>query len=503
MSFVDTVQVSIEVRHTADDLANVLINCFFVFVFLLHLPLKMTASESHWLSTPPTKVILTDTDLQQFLSSPAHDSLLSFILSLNQSVQTPNGSAGVQSTCCRPLRECISLVLDMLDEMEWSIKEHPAQDHANSRFGNRVFREWLDSTAAITSKHLTQILTLNSNDDGQMIFSEELQSYLMNAFGDRNRIDYGTGHELHFVLFLMCLQRLSIVNEADHQALVLQVFTKYMHLMRTLQTEYWLEPAGSHGVWGLDDYHFLPFLFGSAQLCQHKYIKPKAIHDKDVVMEFADEYMYLSCINFVNKVKTESLAWHSPMLNDISGVKLWSKINSGLVKMYKNEVLGKLPIMQHLLFGRLFGSRGLNTLNDEQRSTFMSIVGASEDDQLWTPFEPTADQNNSCSHSHHHHHGHSAGPVASPIVQLQGSAGESQQEEVVVKYVSGPNGTQIPIMARRTVLTADLSPAETPVDVPQELYALGQQFPDCCGHRIPSAIAANALNSRPGMLPFD
>lgn len=77
--------------------------------------------------------------------------------------------------------------------------------------------------------------------------------------------------------------------------------------MRLLQFEYWLEPAGSHGVWGLDDYHFLPFMFGAAQLTDHRYIRPKSIHDLEIVHEFAKDYMYLSCIAFVNHVNNYSV----------------------------------------------------------------------------------------------------------------------------------------------------------------------------------------------------
>ena len=56
-------------------------------------------------------------------------------------------------------------------------------------------------------------------------------------------------------------------------------------------------------------------------------------------------------IQMKKKVKQGPFAEHSNQLWSISGVPTWSKVNSGLLKMYIAEVLDKFPVVQHVLFG--------------------------------------------------------------------------------------------------------------------------------------------------------
>lgn len=89
--------------------------------------------------------------------------------------------------------------------------------------------------------------------------------------------------------------------------------------------------------------------------------------------QYAGEYMYFRCIQyilevisnssqqkianllfFITKVKRGPFFEHSPMLNDIATLMSWSKVNTGMTKMYIAEVLKKVPVVQHFKFGTLF-----------------------------------------------------------------------------------------------------------------------------------------------------
>lgn len=293
----------------------------------------------------PSRRILSENDHKTFLESDTHNLIVSFVFSLSDSVRqrtvtdVKNSESAQDST--------ILALLAVLDDADNLLKQCPPLD-TGSRFGNPVFRTFLSE---IEKKQVEWHEKIGLKGAGAI---EELSTYLKNAFGNSTRIDYGSGHELNFVLWLLCLRQLGLVAESAFPALTLVVFPRYLSVMRDVQSTYYLEPAGSHGVWGLDDYQFLPFLFGASQLVDHKHIRPLSIHNQMIVEECAKDYLYLDQIQWVNATKTvQGLRWHSPMLDDISAAKNWGKVEAGMRRMFLAEVLAKLPVAQHFLFGSL------------------------------------------------------------------------------------------------------------------------------------------------------
>jgi serine/threonine-protein phosphatase 2A activator len=278
-----------------------------------------------------------------FLNSETCTLVTAFIFTLSDSVRdVPVSQIKKQET--PPI---ISQILDVLQDAGEILDNHPPED-TGSRFGNPIFRTFLDVLGdALPKWH--KHLGLNGESE-----IEEVATYLHNSFGNKRRIDYGSGHELNFFLWLLCLNRLSLLPPSTFPSLVLVVLPAYLTLMRRIQAAYYLEPAGSHGVWGLDDYQFLPFLFGASQLLHHAYITPKSIHNQLTLEEEGGEYLYLDQVAYLNSVKNvDGLRWHSPMLDDISSARNWGKIEAGMRKMFRKEILEKLPVMQHFLFGSL------------------------------------------------------------------------------------------------------------------------------------------------------
>ncbi|MCJ1251416.1 Serine/threonine-protein phosphatase 2A activator 2 [Trapelia coarctata] len=292
----------------------------------------------------PSRRILSPHDHDLFLKSPTYSLILSFVFSLSESCAGKKISS-VQAAAQPPIIQSLLAILSSVLSLVYS---NPPADQGASRFGNPAFRSFIDGLSSHLSEYHSS-LNLPTPDA-----ITETSTYLLHSFGSRERIDYGSGHELNFILWLLCLNRLSLLPPSTFPALALSVLPQYIHLLRKIQSTYYLEPAGSHGVWGLDDYHFLPFLFGASQLLHHPYIRPLSIHNELVLEEEGDEYMYLDMVRYTVSTKSvKGLKWTQPMLDDISGAKNWEKVERGMRRMFVKEVLGKLPIMQHFLFGGL------------------------------------------------------------------------------------------------------------------------------------------------------
>ncbi|KAF8588269.1 Phosphotyrosyl phosphatase activator [Ramaria rubella] len=297
--------------------------------------------------SPPTLKIHVDADVEKWQRTSGYQQFILFLRRLNDSVvgyELPLQDNGSDS-------EAVTKILAMFDELDAWIDDIPPQP-TPQRFGNLAFRGY--------GKRLEE----RSNDLLQTLLPPSLctaipliRPYFLISFGSFQRLDYGTGHETSFALFLFCLVLLRFFEPEpqEERRLVLCVFVRYLHLVWKIQDVYRLEPAGSHGVWGLDDYGFLGYIFGSGQLRDREDISPAVILQPPLP---TTNLYYLSIMR-IHQLKHGPFYEHSPQLHSIAqGVLRWSKVNSGMFKMYEAEVLRKRVVVQHIPLGGLLSWEG-------------------------------------------------------------------------------------------------------------------------------------------------
>ena len=438
-------------------------------------------------NTGPKRYIYTQADMEHFRHSSARKELLSFVTAMGRGL-TNNGDASTESNPhsydpARPLEHLTPALASLHGSLTciaetWMSSSHPEgippDMKAKARFGNPAFRTWharlvkrsygivkscldchlrykadsednqLDVLTECSKKGYqaasTDEFTIGDSSTNEEETINELRAYLHDAFGHPIRIDYGTGHESSFVVFLLALCKIGcfvwksdVNNESNHSAgksskstpspftisrASISLFHAYLNVTRGLQRDYMLEPAGSHGVWGLDDYHCISFYVGACQLVareqwqQQKLTKqrqngqkassskgekqesegdvapmnpylpektlpdpnaaklpmsscndnmepwePSIIHNRQVLEAHRQTYLYFGCIHFIQQIKPNVPFFESsPMLNDISSLGNWTKVSSGLLRLYEGEVLDKLPVVQHFVFGNIFSA---------------------------------------------------------------------------------------------------------------------------------------------------
>ncbi|ETW34094.1 hypothetical protein PFTANZ_05259 [Plasmodium falciparum Tanzania (2000708)] len=257
--------------------------------------------------------IINDESIIRFTKSSIYNDIIEFITNLNKSV------VGVEMKPLEDFKLCnendminndnflflsknVYNIFQLIKNMNKCIDSCPPINQS-SRFGNRGFQHFCDAYYKEVDEYLPHALS-ESNIPNISEHTYQISYYLKNSIGNKKRIDYGTGHELNFLLFLFCLNKINFFIPSDYKHLVLVLYRQY-------------------------------------------------IEKKELLELWAPKYLYFDALKYISMIKHAPFHESSQMLYDISGVETWEKICNGLLKMYQAEIIQKRQILQHILFGNL------------------------------------------------------------------------------------------------------------------------------------------------------
>lgn len=224
--------------------------------------------------------------------STAYYDIIGFINAISQAIQGKKLSMNLDPS---PVADKLVRIFE--EDLNRMVDETPSFEQPQ-RFGNKAYRDWFDKMKS----EVPGLLKAAIPDEFHPALIE-VTAYFTESFGNPTRIDYGTGHELAFIMFLCALYKIQALKESDNLHTGLKIFNSYLVFVRRLQLTYRMEPAGSHGVWSLDDYQYVPFIWGSAQLAVNSPFEPSYFTEPNIIQRYKDDYYFIGCIDYINQVR--------------------------------------------------------------------------------------------------------------------------------------------------------------------------------------------------------
>ena len=155
---------------------------------------------SHTFVTPE-RAIFDAGDVERFRESPTVQELMSFMKAAAESVIGLKVSDAETIEC-----EVLTKYEVFIAKLKDLIEQIPPISQP-SRFGNKAFRTWHAAMVEETATFMDDLLPQELKGAAM-----ELSPYITGAFGNEIRIDYGTGHELCFLIFFLCLFKLHLLS---------------------------------------------------------------------------------------------------------------------------------------------------------------------------------------------------------------------------------------------------------------------------------------------------
>lgn len=211
----------------------------------------------------------------------------------------------------------------------------------------------------------------------------------------------------------------------------------------------------------------------------HDSIRPAHILSKSPeISAAAPDYLFLSSIEHINKLKRGPFNEHSPILYSIATtVPNWGKVNSGLMKMYQAEVLEKHTVVQHFYFGEILPWRKRGT--DEPLPTRIEVQDEDEEDgdDIGLP---------------------TSGSTKAPWVD---AGDQHPQSTTVAPWASMPTGT-MPVTSAPWASTTRAIPSAPNFGTSARLGQSGQPQPSSRqgAHSLASTGSAAAMSSPLGII---